>query len=97
MNDLKSRDLEQNPLPFVALGNELALSAPLRWLSLGFRDTRPALLASVGYDVVMSGLIMAVTVMALKFGSAWIMLSLLCGFVFITPIACVGTYAIDLS
>jgi uncharacterized membrane protein len=43
----------------------------------------------------MSGSVMTVTVMTWKYGSAWIVFSLLCGFVFIAPIACVGTYAIS--
>ena len=82
-------------LPFVAPCHELSIGAPLRWLKLGFKDTQKAPLASLGYGTVMSGMIMAVTFMAWKFGSAWIMLSLLCGFVFIAPLACVGTYAIS--
>ena len=43
----------------------------------------------------MAALIMGVTLMAWQYGSAWIMFSLLCGFVFIAPLACVGTYAIS--
>ena len=88
-------DKDADPLPFVAPCIELTLSAPWRWLKMGFKDALRAPLASFSYGAVMSGLIMAVTYMAWQFGSAWIMFSLLCGFVFIAPIACVGTYAIS--
>lgn len=86
---------KDEPLPFVAPCKILTISAPWRWLKLGFRDTRRAPLISLGFGIAMSGMIMAVTFMAWRFGSAWIMLSLLCGFVFIAPLACVGTYAIS--
>ncbi len=43
----------------------------------------------------MALMIMLVTVMAWNYGSAWLMLSLLCGFVFAAPLACIGTYAIS--
>lgn len=88
-------DKEADPLPFVAPCIELTLGAPWRWLKQGFNDALSAPLASFAYGAVMSGLIMAVTYMAWQFGSAWIMFSLLCGFVFIAPIVCVGTYAIS--
>ena len=82
-------------MPFVAPCKVLTIGAPWRWLKLGFNDTRKAPLASLGYGAVMSVMIMSVTFMAWRFGSAWLMLSLLCGFVFIAPLACVGTYAIS--
>ena len=94
-NFLNTVNNESDPLPFVAPCAQLTLSAPWQWLKLGFKDVFRAPLASVSYGVVMSGLIVAVTAMAWQFGSAWIMFSLLCGFVFIAPIACVGTYAIS--
>ena len=88
-------DKDQEPLPYVAPCVELPLNAPWQWLKLGFKDVGRAPLVSLTYGVVMSGLIMAVTFMAWQFGSAWIMFSLLCGFVFIAPIACVATYAVS--
>ncbi|MBL4671750.1 MAG: DUF2189 domain-containing protein [Arenicella sp.] len=88
-------DKNTDPLPFVAPCIVLPLSAPWRWLKLGFKDASRAPLVSFGSGAVMSGLIMAVTVLAWQYGSVWIMFSLLCGFVFIAPIACVGTYAIS--
>jgi len=82
-------------LPFVAPCRKLEFIAPLRWLKLGFNDVKRAPIASLSYGLVMASLIMLVIMMAWKFGSAWIMFSLLCGFVFIAPLTCVGTYAIS--
>ena len=92
---MKTVDNQKNPLPFVAPCVQLPLSAPRKWIRLGFKDACRAPLASFGSGLVMSALIMTVIFMAWEFGSAWIMFSLLCGFVFIAPIVCVGTYAIS--
>jgi uncharacterized membrane protein len=40
-------------------------------------------------------MLVTVSFLAWKFASAWIMFALLCGFVFIAPLACVATYAIS--
>lgn len=85
----------ENPMPFIAPCNDLSLDAPFRWLKLGLQDVQSAPIISMGFGTVMSAMIMAVTIMAWQYGSAWIMLSLLCGFVFIAPLACVCTYAIS--
>lgn len=86
---------QRDELPFIAPCHHVGIDAPWRWLKLGLSDIRRAPLLSLGYGFVMSALMMAVTLMAWKFGSAWIMLSMLCGFVFAAPVACVGTYAIS--
>lgn len=88
-------DNDAAPLPFVAPCADLPFNAPWQWLKLGFKDVARAPLVSFTYGAAMAVLIMAVTVMAWQFGRIWIMLSLLCGFVFIAPIACIGTYAIS--
>ena len=92
---MKNEENQTEPLPFVAPCRSLALDAPWRWLKLGCKDVFRAPVASLSYGVVMTLLILAVTIMAWQYGSAWIMFSLLCGFVFIAPVACVGTYAIS--
>ncbi|NNC99766.1 MAG: DUF2189 domain-containing protein [Gammaproteobacteria bacterium] len=84
-----------DPLPFVAPCHVVKLSAPLQWLKLGIADARQAPVASLGYGIIMATLIMAVVAMAWNFGSAWIMFSMLCGFVFLAPLTCIGTYAIS--
>lgn len=87
--------LELTPLPLVAPARNVALIAPFRWLKLGFADLRRAPVVSLSFGFVMSAMIVFVSLMAWQYGSAWIMLSLLCGFVFAAPIACLGTYAIS--
>ncbi|MFT5138320.1 MAG: putative membrane protein [Arenicella sp.] len=92
---MNNQENQTKPLPFVAPCYNLELSAPWRWLKLGCKDVFRAPVISLSYGVVMTVLILAVTVMAWRYGSAWIMFSLLCGFVFVAPVACVGTYAIS--
>lgn len=50
---------------------------------------------SLSYGALMAGMLMFMTFAAWQFGSAWIMLMLLCGFVFVVPLTCIGTYAIS--
>ena len=89
-------DFENNkPLPFIAACNSLELGAPIAWLRLGIRDTFRAPVVSLTLGFVMAVMIMGVTVMAWNFGSAWIMFSLLCGFVFAAPIACISTFSFN--
>lgn len=87
--------LNTEAMPFVAPCRIVSITAPWRWLKKGLRDVFIAPLISLGYGLIMASLIMSVTAMAWNFGSAWIMLSLLCGFVFIAPLACIATYAVS--
>jgi uncharacterized membrane protein len=70
-------------MPFVAPCRHVPASAPWYWLLEGFEDLRKAPLHSMGYGLVMAGMIMAATVAAWQYGSLWIMFAMLCGFVFI--------------
>ncbi len=81
--------------PFIAPCKILHVSSPWQWFKKGMNDVYKAPLASLGYGAVMATMILFVTVMAWNFGSAWIMLSMLCCFVFAAPLACIGTYAIS--
>lgn len=67
----------------------------LVWLKLGLTDTFRAPFVSLTLGFIMAVMIMMVTALAWNYGSAWIMFSLLCGFVFAAPIACVSTYAVS--
>ncbi len=67
----------------------------MTWLKIGMNDIRKATLARLSYGFVMALMIMVVAMMAWNFGSAWLMLSLLCSFVFAAPLACIGTYAVS--
>lgn len=86
---------QPEPLPFVAPSCQIALNAPWRWLKLGFEDVRRAPLVSLSIGLVLTIMLLSVSFLAWKFGSAWIMFALLCGFVFVAPAACISTYAIS--
>ena len=95
MADELESPVNQDNMPFVAPCRHVPASAPWYWLCEGFADLRKARLQSLTYGLFMAVLIMFVTVMAWKYGRAWIMFPLLCGFVFIAPLTCIGIYAIS--
>jgi SAM-dependent methyltransferase len=68
------------PLPFMAPCRELAVSAPLRWVRLGWQDFRRAPRQSLGYGAAIVLLSWLVTGIGLKLGSYWAALVLLSGF-----------------
>jgi uncharacterized membrane protein len=82
-------------LPFVAPCRKLPRMAAWHWLQQGFADLRSAPLQSLTYGLFMSLLIMLVSALAWQYGSAWILFSMLCGFVFVAPLSCIGIYAIS--
>ena len=86
---------ERDQLPFVAPSRHVAATAPWYWLLEGFEDLRKAPLQSMTYGLFMAALIMLVTFLAWQYGSAWVMFFMLCGFVFIAPLSCIGIYAIS--
>jgi uncharacterized membrane protein len=95
MTDESEKPIDRDKLPFVAPSRYVPAHAPWFWLSEGFADLRKAPLQSLSYGLFMSVLIMSVTYLAWTYGTAWIMFSMLCGFVFIAPLSCIGIYAIS--
>jgi uncharacterized membrane protein len=95
MIDESKRVKDKDELPFVAPCRKLPPFAAWQWLRQGFADLRRAPLQSLTYGLFMASLIMIVSVMAWRYGSAWILFSMLCGFVFIAPLSCIGIYAIS--
>jgi uncharacterized membrane protein len=95
MTDELESPANTDEMPFVAPCRHVPVYAPWYWLSEGFADLRKAPLQSLTYGLFMAILIMFVAVMAWQYGSAWLMFSMLCGFVFIAPLSCVGIYAIS--
>lgn len=81
--------------PLIAPCKKLVINAPITWLKLGFKDVARAPASSLSFGFVMSSMLMAVSFMVWQKGGAWLMMSLLLGFVFFAPIACVGLYAIS--
>jgi uncharacterized membrane protein len=82
-------------LPFVAPCRELAPLAPLRWLALGWRDFKSAPAQSLGFGAGITILSLLVAGIALRYGTGWLLLMLLSGFVFVAPVLAIGVYAIS--
>jgi uncharacterized membrane protein len=84
-------------LPFVAPCRAVGVDAPLRWLKLGWRDLCAAPLQSLSFGAGVTALSALVTGIALRFGTAWLVIILLSGFVFVAPVLAIGVYAISAS
>lgn len=82
-------------LPFVAPCRVLHTTAPLDWVSKGWRDFVRARRASLIYGAVIVLLSWLVTGVGLRYGSYWAVLILLSGFVFIAPVLAIGLYSIS--
>lgn len=86
---------EPETLPFVAPCRPLAPSAPLRWLRLGWRDMRAAPAQSLAWGGVVVLLSVLVSLLAWRFGSYWLVLTMMSGFVFVGPLIALGFYSIS--
>jgi len=95
MTGQSAPEVDKETMPFVAPCRELSPLAPFGWLRKGIADLRKAPKQSLTYGFVMA-LVMAIVVwLAWVYGSHWIMLAMLGGFVFIAPLSCIGLYAIS--
>jgi uncharacterized membrane protein len=86
---------DRDSMPFVAPCRRLSPLAPFRWVRLGFHDLRRALPQSLLYGTFMAAVIALVAIAAWRYGSHWLMLFMICGFVFLAPLTCIGLYAIS--
>jgi uncharacterized membrane protein len=87
--------MDRDTMPFVAPCRVLSPLAPFRWLRLGVADLKRAPRESLVYGLFMAVIIAAVAIGAWTYGTHWLMLAMLCGFVFLAPLTCVGLYAIS--
>jgi uncharacterized membrane protein len=95
MTGQSTPEIDKDTMPFVATCRQLSPLAPFGWLKKGTADLRRAPKQSLIYGFTMA-LIMAIVVwLAWAYGSQWIMLAMLGGFVFIAPLTCIGLYAIS--
>jgi uncharacterized membrane protein len=92
---IEAKREEAEALPFVAPCRELAISAPLRWLRLGWADFVRAWPQSLAYGAFMAAAIAVVCWLAWRYGSYWFMLAMLGGFVFLAPLTCTGLYVLS--
>ncbi len=84
----------RQPLPFVAPCRTLRASAPIGWIRKGWADFRRTPGQSLIYGTAIVVLSWLVTGIGLIFGSYWVVLVLLSGFVFMAPVLAVGLYSI---
>lgn len=92
---LDMTDKAQAPLPFVAPCRDLPVLAPLGWLRKGFADVRAAPISSLAYGLFTAALTLLMALIAWRWGSYWLLLAVLSGFVFLGPVLCLGLYAIS--
>jgi len=82
-------------MPFVAPCRTLDMSAPLRWLRLGWMDLIRAPRLSLIYGFVLTLLSLLITVFTWRFGTIGLYIGLSSGFIFIGPVLAVGLYSIS--
>jgi len=82
-------------LPFVAPCRALEPRAALGWIALGWRDLARAPRQSLTYGAIIMLISWTVTLIGWRFGSYWVVLTLLSGFVFVAPVLAIGLYSIS--
>lgn len=82
-------------LPFAAPCKRLELYAPFNWLKLGFADIKRAPMQSLSYGAVIVFISGLVSLIALKFGNFYSLLTMLSGFIFIGPVIAIGLYSVS--
>lgn len=92
---MQSPQDQRSQYPFLAPCRQLTLGEPFIWLKCGLRDLRQAPLVSLVYGSLMTAMAIGLTATVVSSGRMWLLLSLLCLFVFAAPLACIGTYAIS--
>ena len=97
MNKPASEGNQFNPdeMPFVAPCRQLELTAPFRWLRLGWQDVKQAPRQSLIYGSATLVLGYLVSGIAYKFGSLYTVLGLMSGFILIGPFIAIGLYSIS--
>ncbi len=95
MTEEEKPAIDRDTMPFVAPCRIISPLAPFGWLRLGFADLKRAPRESLLYGLVMAIVIAAVAIGAWTYGTHWLMVAMLCGFVFLAPLTCIGLYAIS--
>ncbi len=95
MGETDQASFEKETMPFVAPCRTLSPLAPFRWLQMGVADLRRAPRESMLYGLIMAAIMAIVSLFAWAYGTHWLMLAMLGGFVFIAPLTCIGLYAIS--
>jgi len=92
-----NQDNGSESLPFAAPCRKLEISAPLRWIALGWKDLKlaPRQSLSYGFILVLCSYLMAF--LAITFGNLVVLLALLSGFIFLGPMLAMAFYDISLQ
>ncbi len=93
--DEEKPTMDRDTMPFVAPCRIISPFAPFGWIRKGISDLMRAPRESLVYGLVMAIVIGVVAVSAWTYGTHWLMLAMLCGFVFLAPLTCIGLYAIS--
>jgi uncharacterized membrane protein len=90
-------DQPVNPqeLPFAAPCHTLDVSAPLRWLKLGWRDLKRAPRQSLTYGTALVIISYIISWVAWELHSVYLFIGLASGFIFIGPVMAIGLYSIS--
>lgn len=86
---------DTDALPFAAPCRRLTPSAPWAWLRRGFADQRRAPRQSLLWGALTALLSIGVSAIAWRFGSYWLLLAALSGFVFVAPLIAIAPYSIS--
>ena len=86
---------DADALPFIAPCRQLDTFAALRWIGEGWQDFVAAPRLSLAYGVATALISIVMSLVALRFGSYWLLIAALSGFVFVGPVLCLGLYAIS--
>jgi len=91
---MNSQNVDSEITPIVAPCQNIEILAPLRWLSLGWKDYKKAPKYSVIYGFAVVLISYFIFSIAWVFNSITLALALLSAFIFIAPILCIGLYSI---
>ena len=91
----QQQEFDKSTMPFVAPCRTLRPFASFGWIGKGISDLTSAPQQSLAYGLFMAAVIAIVVMLAWIYGSYWIMLAMLGGFVFLAPLTCIGLYAIS--
>jgi len=86
---------EEQPLPFVAPCRTLHVRAPLRWISLGWKDMKKSPLQSLMYGIAVFLISLMISFAAWQAGNVYVLAALLSGFIFMGPLIAIGPYSIS--
>jgi uncharacterized membrane protein len=97
MSTLPVSESPQSPenMPFVAPCRALEMSAPLRWLRLGWSDMKRAPRLSLTYGAALMALSVTIAALTWKFGTMALYIGMATGFIFVGPVLAVGLYSIS--